>query len=1155
MWQRIRNTLMAALRKTPVRIALGLVVAYLLFGWFGFEPLVKWLAPRIVADKSRHQLSLAEARFDPLALSLRVRGLALREPDGKPLLDLEELFVDFQASSLFRRAYTFQDIRLRAPHARVSLLENGQLNWSALIEAFRSEEDEPDEPLPRLLVRHFGLERGRVDLADQRVGFRTGLNPLDLSLERISTLPDDKGAYDLAATTRWGARIRWKGEVSLTPSVATGRLGIDQLDLARFWPYLQNHLDMAPPAGRAALSLDYRVAWADRRLSLLADRLEARLEGLVLRGRHTAEPAVRLDSLALMGGRLDLDRRSLDIGGITLQGGHIQLHRGRGGRLDIQDWFVPAGETKEAKSREARPAVPADPVSASEPWRVQLGGFSLDGLSFGFRDVGFRQPLGVDVGNVKLGFSASAELGGTVTQARMAGLGMEIGGVRLASGGARPFLNLGGISLADGHVDLAGQSVSLGSVTLRDGALDVVREADGRIGLLEAFQQADGKTAAPAPAGPVSAWRYSVGEVGLVGFRVAARDETVQPAVRLNLERINASVKGMSQDLKQAVPVRLTLAVKEGGSFRAEGRVIPAKPAADLRLVLNNLSLKPAQPFVSQVANLVLASGAASGSGRLRYDGQPAFDGGLRVTDLLLNESDGGERFLAWKSLASDSVSYRPAALDIDELSLDGLGAKLIIDKDKTINLKKILKARPPPAGQAAAAPPSAPARAEPDAAKAERAMRMTIDRVRVENGELDFADLSLALPFGTRIHHFKGAFNGISTQPGSAAQLELDGQVDEYGLARAVGQLDLFDPTAFMDIKVVFRNVEMTRLTPYTATFVGRKIDSGKLSLDLEYKIKQRELLGENQIIMDSLTLGERVESPTAKDLPLDLAIAILQDSDGRIDLGLPVSGSLDDPQFSYGRIIWKAIGNILTKIVTAPFRALASLFGGDGAKLEKIAFEAGEPGLTPPEKEKLKQIATVLNKRPGLALTVHPAWSADIDRPALKEARLRRAVAEKMGLRLRPDEEPGPISTANAKVQAALEGLYAARFGDEEWKKLQAKWFQANPEKRQESGAGKLMSRLKGLFRKDEPLSETDMNVLKGADLHGLLYERLLARVEITDADLAGLARQRGEAVLSGLAAAGAPAARSRQGEVESFDGEGREVPARMQLGVAGR
>jgi hypothetical protein len=344
-----------------------------------------------------------------------------------------------------------------------------------------------------------------------------------------------------------------------------------------------------------------------------------------------------------------------------------------------------------------------------------------------------------------------------------------------------------------------------------------------------------------------------------------------------------------------------------------------------------------------------------------------------------------------------------------------------------------------------------------------------------------------------------------------------------------------------------------MVSLTPYTATFVGRKIESGKLSLDLEYKIKDRQLLGENQIIMDKLTLGERVQSPTAKDLPLDLAIAILQDSDGRIDLGLPVSGSLDDPQFSYGRIIWKAIGNIITKIVTAPFRALGALFGGSGEKLEKVAFEAGEDALTPPEKEKFKQISQILNKRPGLALSIHGVSAAAIDRPVMKETQLRRAVAEKMGLKLAPTEDPGPISTANPKSQTALEALYAQRFSEAEWTALNAKWRQANPDKKQEGGAGKMLSRLKGLFKTEQPLSADEMAQLKGTDLHALLYQRLLDKESVSDEALRNLARRRSEAVAQGLAAAGAPSERISQGEVAAIETDGREVQVKLELGVA--
>ncbi len=1184
MLARVFALIRTLLFKTPAKIAAGLIAAYFLFAWFGFEPLLKWAAPKFIADKSQHKLQIEAARLDPFALSLSIKGLRLNQPDGKPLLSFGELFVDFDAGSLFKWAYVLDDIRLAAPDVKLVLLADGSLNWTPLIEAFKSPEEEEDKPLPRFLIRRISLEKGRIDVADRKVDFETSLNPLDLTLTDISTLPDDRGRYALAATSHSGARIRWKGEMSLKPILATGELAIDQVELARYWPYVKGQLALAPPQGVAGLALNYRAAYADKKLSLLLDKLGFNLEGLALQGSQASAPAIRLDKLSLSGGRFNLEKRQLDIGEIALHGGKVALKRNQAGRLDIQDWFPATENTVAAEtvaiapsSAQVKPGQ-AGKTDAVAPWQINLGRFNLNGLGIEFSDAGFATPLRAEIGNLQIGFAAKAEAGGQQTKAIVEGLDIDLSGIRLMSGDtAKPLFVLGGISLNEGRVDLAARQASIGNINLSNGKVEAVRDARGGIALLEAFKPVAGKP----PAREVAAakvetdtgqagWGYQIKQISLAGFQIDMREEGVQPAVALTLDKIEASVSGVSENLKAPLPVRLGFQIKQGGSFQADGKVIPATPAADIKFKLANLALSPAQPYLTQAANLVLASGTASTQGRVRFEsgkaGAPKIDmqGGFQVTDLLLNESEGGARFLAWKNLASDSVRASPAALDIEELRLDRLDAKLIIFKDKTLNLKRIMKSSAEaPATPSAESADLARTAKQGDAVAANAAplparsdtkpFRMTIDRIRIANSGMEFADYSLALPFGTRIHALKGAFNGISTQPGSLAELEIDGQVDEFGLARAVGQVDLFNPTGFMDIKTVFRNVEMTNLTPYSATFAGRKIASGKLSLDLEYKIKQRELLGENQIILDKLTLGDRVESPGALNLPLDLAIAILQDSEGRIDLGLPVSGSLDDPQFSYGRIIWKAIGNILTKIVTAPFRALGALFGGGGEKLENLAFEAGEASLTPPEKEKFKQIARILEKRPGLALTIHGVWAADIDRPVLKESRLRRAVAEKMGVRLAAGEDAGPISTANPKSQAALEALYSQRFSEAEWLALNARWRQANPERKPETGAGKMMSRLKGLFKKEEPLSADDLAQLKDADLHALLYQRLLDRETVSDEDLRNLGLRRGEAAAQGLAAAGAPVQRVSLGEAQAVEASGREVQAKLELGVA--
>ncbi len=1213
MFARILGLLAKVLVKTPAKIVLGLIAAYFLFAWFGFEPLVKWAAPKFIADKSRHSLSIAETRFDPFALSLSVKGLKLAEPNGKPLLAFDELFVDFEAASLFKWAWTFDAIRLTGPRARVELLADGRLNWSALIEAFKDEEEKPDSPLPRLLIHRIVLEKGRVDVADRKVDFETALSPLALTLTHLSTLPEDKGAHTLAATTEIGARVRWKGDLSLNPVLASGELAVDSLPLAKAWPYLEARLNMAPPEGVAALGLKYKVGWANKKLSLNVDDLGLAVDKLALRGARAAAPAVTLERVALSGGRFDLGRRSLDIGEIALNGGRVALVRAADGRIDIQDWFAapgqgPAAAPPDTTAKAPAPAAPAKagqgaeqapeqaqnkaPAAADQPWRIGLGRFSLDQMAIHVTDLGFVVPLTAEVGNLKIGFTAHAEVGAGEPKAGVAGLGIDVSGIRLLSGEAKdPLLVLGGVVLEEGDIDLAGGNATVGRVALLNGQVEVVRDARGQLPLVEALRRQAAKDVAERVAVVAARktldWRYRVGQVEARGFRVALRDESVAPAMKLTVQDIQASAQGLSQDLKAAIPVRMGFRVLEGGRFEASGKVAPGRPTADLKLNLADLALGPAQPYLAKASNLLLASGRASTAGQVRYgDGKLRYTGGFHVDDLLVNEASTGERFLAWKSVSSDDLAATPTSLDIGELRLDRPGLKLVIFKDRTTSIAKAFQKGPPaaggekqdqnpeqkapaspwdedtaaveakPAAAATVAPPPSPAGQRAQAAaggKADPAFRVNIERTRVNQGEMDFADLSLALPFGTRIHEFKGNINGISNRPGGQAELELDGRVDEFGLARAVGQLDMFDPTGFMDIKVVFQNVEMTRLTPYTATFVGRKIESGKLSLDLEYKLEQRQMRGENKIVMNKLTLGERVESPTAKNLPLDLAIAILEDSNGVIDLDLPVSGSLDDPKFSYGRIIWKAIGNIIVKLVTAPFRALGKLFGGGGEKLEKVAFEAGQAGLTPPEKEKFKQIAQILGKRPGLSLTVHGAWSAEIDRPALKELRLRRAVAEKMGVKLAADEDPGPISTANPKARSGLEALYAARFGEAEWKSLNGKWLKANPDKKQESVGGKMVSRLKNLFKPEEPLSAEDLGQLKGADLHALLYQRLLDKETVDDAALVRLAQGRGQAVVDALLALGTPADRVKSGDTAKFEGEGREVPARLELGVA--
>lgn len=1037
--------------KKAALYGIGALVLLLGISWLALPGIVQSQAEKFIAEKTGHRLSLARPEINPLTLTIRLRDLRLDDPNGTSLLTFKELFVDLSAASLTGSTLVFDAISLDGLALNLAQQKDG-LNWTPLLTALQSKEapattDPQPKSLPRVDIRHLAFKAAVIDLADQRTtpAFATRLEPLEIELTEVSTLPDDKGQFSIAAKTPFGAELEWRGEIGLNPLTSTGHLNLRAVDLAKLAPLLQGKLPLLPPDGIATVDTDYRFALAAGKLDLVLEKIGLQLQNLVIR-RQTGDSAPRftVGSIQFKDGRFDLGSQQLAIPLLSVEG-------------------------------------------------VQL----------------------------------EAASGNSPRSARVA---------------------LKQLQLADTAVDLAGRTAKLSAVTLDGGKIALRRDADGKIDLATAIAA----LTPPPAAEPSAPWRYQIERIGLSNISVDARDESISPPIELGFDAIGATVNGLSDNLKTPLPLTAQLDVRSGGHLELKGKLIPADAAVDAQIKLTDLGLKPAQSILTRTAALELAGGKISAEGQVLHNAsQSSYRGSFALRDLNLTAEGEKQTFLGWKSLATTKLHLTPTQLDIGELRLDGLDGALIIYADKSTNLKRILRtpdAAAPSTTTAAAAATAAPA----DSGKP--AYIVNLDRLRFRSGKLDFGDHSLLLPFETRIHGLRGSLSGLSTLPGAPGQLELDGEVDNFGQARALGKIDIFHPTQFTDLKVIFRNLEMTRLTPYMATFAGRKIESGKLSLDLEYKIEQRQLKGENQIVIDRLELGERVESPSAKDLPLDLAIAVLRDSDGRIDLGVPISGNLDDPQFSYGQIVWKAITNVLSKIVTAPFRALGSLFGGSaGDKIDIIAFDAGATRLTPPEREKLVRIAGVLNKRPGLALTVQGTW-AEIDRVALQERQLRRTVAIKAGETVGEKGDPGPISTRAPKVQAALEALYSDRIGSAELAALKDGFRQANPGQLEQNVAGKMMSRLSGLMREKPTLEASEVDQLKGADFYAVLFEKLRAKENISDDALRALATQRGEQALAALTAAGAPEGHFRTATAEKIETEGREVSLKLTLGKLG-
>jgi len=258
---------------------------------------------------------------------------------------------------------------------------------------------------------------------------------------------------------------------------------------------------------------------------------------------------------------------------------------------------------------------------------------------------------------------------------------------------------------------------------------------------------------------------------------------------------------------------------------------------------------------------------------------------------------------------------------------------------------------------------------------------------------------------------------------------------------------------------------------------------------------------------VLDKFTLGERVEAPNAIHLPLDLAIALLTDAEGKIDVALPVSGNVDNPEFKYGRVIWKALVNLITKIVTAPFRALGGLFGGKGEQMDAISFEPGSDSLLPPEMEKLKKVIEALEKRPQLKIVVQGRYDTKTDGKALRTERVKRALAEEMKMKLPPDEKPGPVAFNTAKTQRALEKLLEMRAGEQAIDDFETRY---------EKETGKKVKRVKPYLA---------VFGLESSDtaFYQAMFEELIKLEPLPDNDLQDLAQRRAEAIVKELKAVG--------------------------------
>lgn len=666
-------------------------------------------------------------------------------------------------------------------------------------------------------------------------------------------------------------------------------------------------------------------------------------------------------------------------------------------------------------------------------------------------------PLVLEEGVIDLATDYSLSLANS-TQLLLHNTQIKIAPFAINAPDGRPLVKLANLEISDTRLDLLKQQVVIGKIRSQQLETWAAREADGQLDWQKLFatstasstQQESKKQTEAAPGKP---WQVLLRDVQLRDYRVHLADRVPEQDVALELGPLDLDLENFDSQGTSPFTLRLDTGLGKQGSLHAEGQAQLNPTTASLKVTSRAIDLRMAQAYLSPLVRIELRSGLLDSELDVALDATAplAFSvtGKAQVNQLHTLDTLKERDFVRWQQLDLLGLNYRHGdSLSIDKVQLNQPYARFIINEDLTTNVSDLLIAQSGDPAPAASAQPAEPAPASPP-------LGIHIGEVTFTDGSANFADFSLTPNFATAIQQLNGRIGTLDSRAQKPASVDVSGKIDRYAPVSVKGSLNPFDPLDSLDIITRFRQVELTTLTPYSGKFAGYRIRKGRLSLDLHYRISQGKLNAENSVVVEQLQLGEKVDSPSAVDLPIRLAVALLKDTEGKIALSLPVQGDLNNPEFSVVPIVWQTLRNLILRAAQAPFKFIGGLVsGGAEMDLSTVHFDSGSSELDSSAQAALDLLAGALKERPALRLEVEGISAPSSDGPPLAEQRLQREYQNNYYkiLQRRGDAVPAAVNQLEVPPDEQgplLEGIYRARLKQQppaEWQELDEEQRAAN-------------------------------------------------------------------------------------------------------------
>ncbi len=966
------------------RTAIGLVIFIVfigLFGYFALPGIIKSQAEQLISEKLNRPTSIGKVEVNPYAMRVTLRDVKMMEPEGDvKFAGFDALTVNLSAQSLFRFAPVIEQLQVSAPYVHLVRKDDTHYNIDDIIELINSQ---PPSPEPaRFSVFNIEIDKGHIEFDDRPEKAIHQVTDLKIGLPFISSLPSqvEVNVEPLLSAMINGSPLLIKGKAHpfADPMQAVVDLNLDQLDLTTYLKYIPGTPHFKVPNAHLDLHLIANFQQAKDKAPALLLSGDIKLKSLQLNDQDN-KSIVKLPELAITLKDASILSDRIEVAKLAIHGIEADITRNANQQFNFENLLTPPSTATPLKTAQKPATTTPDIQKTAAAATAQASSAASKpkaALSFALAEL--------DIQNAALRFADMQTA--HPMQAKVENFDLSVRKIA---------------------VDTGSKAVSIDEVVSNKAAFflqqDKARANASKIAVASRAGKADDTSAA---------YTIAIKKVDIDNWSAKLEDRSLKRAAVTTVEPLKLAMQDISTKAGARGKIDLQAVVNKTGKLAVSGDVGMAPLHANLALDLKNVDIMQVQPYITDRINILLTRAELSSKGTLQIDEGKngallgGFKGDLTLGNLATVDKLSASEFLRWKSLYFGGMDVRlaPFALSIDQVALNDFFSRVILDANGRINLqdvrvvntggvqKSVTQAEPTaataplaPVGEKSVVLPSQPK-------PASEIPPIKIKKLTMQGGHIRYTDNFIKPNYTANLMKFGGVISGLSSDPDSSANLNLKGLVNSAPLT-IDGKINPLKGDLTMDVKAAVRGMELAPLSPYSGRYLGYGIEKGKLTFDVAYKIENRVLTAQNRLVLEQLTLGEKIESPTATTLPVRFALSLLRDSNGVIDINMPIGGSLDDPQFSVGGLIVKVIVNVLTKAVTAPFSLLASAFGG-GEELSTLEFDAGRANINDANDAKLKSMAKILLDRPAIKLEITGRADPEVDREGLKKASINRKV-----------------------------------------------------------------------------------------------------------------------------------------------------------------